>query len=69
MYKLSESVEFLEIEPTWTELSPFGGGGSNRAFGGEKSIGRIHDSRRNGEPQHQQEQGPILEHVSLKIFC
>ena len=41
MYKLSESVEILEIEHTWTKLWPFEGGGPNRAFHGQKSIGSI----------------------------
>ena len=41
MYKLSESVEFFEIESTGTKLWPFEGGGPNRAFADEKSIGSI----------------------------
>ena len=40
MYKLSESVEFFEIEHTWTKLWPFKGGGPNRAFTGQKSRGK-----------------------------
>ena len=41
MYKLSESVEFLEIEHNWTKLWPSEGGGPNGAFDGQKSIGSI----------------------------
>ena len=41
MYKLSESVEFFEIEHTWTKLCQFEGGGPYRAFDGQKSIGSI----------------------------
>ena len=50
MYKLSESVEFFEIEHKGPKLWPFEGGGPNRAVHGQKSRGSIIYGERSLDP-------------------